>query len=128
MYELAKAITKQIYLCQAVGRWEAFRSRRPSVRCSREKSNTSDAVSQTENVCRLQTLFLNARENKSASRGATHASLLRIRSVAIFFEVIWQPVVEQAGVAGNLATQNLLPCLTEVGHLAHNLGNKRRAR
>ena len=55
-------------------------------------------------------------------------SLLGVRSDAILFEVIWQPVVEQAGVAGNLATQNLLPCLTEVGHLAHNLENSRVAR
>jgi len=47
--------------------------------------------------------------NKRASRGATQVSLLRVRSDAIFFEVIWQPVVGQPGVAGNLATQNLLP-------------------
>ena len=54
--------------------------------------------------------------------------MLRVRSDAIFLEFIWQPVVEQAGVAGNLATQNLLPCMNEDEHLAHNLENNRMAR
>ena len=47
--------------------------------------------------------------NERTSREAKQVSLLRVRSDAIFFEVIWQPDVGQAGVAGNLATQNLLP-------------------
>jgi hypothetical protein len=60
MYELAEVITKQTSLCQAIGRLETLRSRQPSARWSREKTDTSDAVSQTENVCSLQTLLLNA--------------------------------------------------------------------
>jgi len=64
MYELAEAITKQICLCEAIGRSEALRSRQPSARRSREKTDTSDAVSQTENVCPLQNLLLNAGEIK----------------------------------------------------------------
>jgi len=60
MYELAEAIAKQIYLFQAVGQSEALRSRQPSDRWSREKTDTSDAVSQTENICPLLTLLLNA--------------------------------------------------------------------
>jgi hypothetical protein len=47
-------------LCQAIGRSEALWSRQPSARWSKEKTDRSDAVSQVEDACPLQTLLLNA--------------------------------------------------------------------
>jgi hypothetical protein len=128
MNDLGEAITKQIYLCRAIGRSEALWSRQPSARWSREKTDRSDTVSQTENVCPLQTLLLNAGGIKERQEEQRKRRCLRVRSDAILLEVTWQPVVEHAGVAGNLVTHNLLPCLTEVEHLAHNLENKLMAR